>query len=281
MPRNLGRRTVWKSIDAVFCFVAGILFNVIQFFNRFHPKPRLHSQVVGKAPFEIVGKDARSTSASRGKPLRSARSARSRRESKILKDEADYRLFTEKKAGEIKAQIVERDGQIWMVKECPKHGKYEDIMSMDAGFTRWIESNFPGCDMRAHNDTKLHRHGTASITHGRGGVLTVDLTNRCNMMCDPCFTDANQVGFVHEPDWQEIKQILENAMRIKPRRQMSVQFSGGEPTLSPNFIRAVKYARKLGYNSVQCATNGIRFAQDIEFARKAADAGSALRLPAV
>ena len=27
---------------------------------------------------------------------------------------------------------------------------------------------------------------------------TVDLTNRCNMMCDPCFMDANQVGFVHE-----------------------------------------------------------------------------------
>ena len=57
---------------------------------------------------------------------------------------------------------------------------------------------FPGRDIRAHNDEKLHNHGTSTIKHGRGSVLTVDLTNRCNMMCDPCFMDANQVGFVHE-----------------------------------------------------------------------------------
>ncbi len=30
---------------------------------------------------------------------------------------------------------------------------------------------------------------------------------------------------------------------------MSVQFSGGEPTLSPYFLDAVRYARKVGYNS--------------------------------
>ncbi len=64
-------------------------------------------------------------------------------------------------------------------------------------------------------------------------MLTIDLTNRCNMMCDPCFMDANQVGFVHELSWEDIKTMLDNAITIKPRRQMSVQFSGGEPTLSP------------------------------------------------
>jgi len=43
---------------------------------------------------------------------------------------------------------------------------------------------------------------------------------------------------------------------------MSVQFSGGEPTMSPNFLEAVSYARKIGYNSVQAATNGIEFRQE-------------------
>ena len=43
--------------------------------------------------------------------------------------------------------------------------------------------------------------------------------------------------------------MLDNAIAIKPRRQMSVQFSGGEPTLSPYFLEAVAYARKVGYNS--------------------------------
>ncbi len=104
-------------------------------------------------------------------------------------------------------------------------------------------------------------------------MLTVDLTNRCNMMCDPCFMDANQVGFVHELSWEDIQTLLDNAISIKPRRQMSVQFSGGEPTLSPYFLDAVRYSRKVGYNSVQAATNGIEFAKSPEFCKQAAEAG--------
>ena len=160
-----------------------------------------------------------------------------------------------------------------MVKDCPVHGHFEDVMAVDTAFFKHLEEVFPGRDIRAHDDEKLHNHGSSTIKHGRGSVLTVDLTNRCNMMCDPCFMDANQVGFVHELSWEEIKTMLDNAISIKPRRQMSVQFSGGEPTLSPYFLDAIRYSRHVGYNSVQAATNGIEFAKDLEFAKKAAEAG--------
>ena len=146
-------------------------------------------------------------------------------------------------------------------------------MAMDPAFFKHLEEVFPGRDIRAHNDEKLHNHGSSTVKYGRGSVLTVDLTNRCNMMCDPCFMDANQVGFVHELTWEDIKTVLDNAITIKPRRQMSVQFSGGEPTLSPYFLDAVRYARKVGYNSVQAATNGIEFAKSVDFAKAAAEAG--------
>ncbi len=192
---------------------------------------------------------------------------------KILDGELPYTILLEEKVGEIKAQIIERDGKILMVKECPKHGYFEDVISIDPAFTRHLEEVFPGRDIRAHNDEKLHNHGSSTITHGRGSVLTIDLTNRCNMMCDPCFMDANQVGFVHELSWEEIKTLLDNAISIKPRRQMSVQFSGGEPTLSPYFLDAIRYARQIGYHSVQAATNGIEFAKSPEFCRQAAEAG--------
>jgi uncharacterized radical SAM superfamily Fe-S cluster-containing enzyme len=192
---------------------------------------------------------------------------------KILDGELPYTILLNEKVGEIKARIIERDGKILMVKECPKHGYFEDVMSIDPAFSRHLEEVFPGRDIRAHNDEKLHNHGSSTITHGRGSVLTIDLTNRCNMMCDPCFMDANQVGFVHELTWEEIKTLLDNAISIKPRRQMSVQFSGGEPTLSPYFLDAIRYARKIGYHSVQAATNGIEFAKSPEFCRQAAEAG--------
>ncbi len=191
----------------------------------------------------------------------------------ILDGKKDVSILLTEKVGEIKATIIERDGKIVMVKDCPIHGHFEDVMSIDPPMFKHLEESFPGRDIQAHNDEKLHNHGSSTIKHGRGSVLTVDLTNRCNMMCDPCFMDANQVGFVHELSWEDIKQVLDNAISIKPRRQMSVQFSGGEPTISPYFLDAVRYARKVGYNSVQAATNGIEFAKSPEFAREAAKAG--------
>jgi uncharacterized radical SAM superfamily Fe-S cluster-containing enzyme len=191
----------------------------------------------------------------------------------ILDGKRDYKILLTEKVGEIKAKVIERDGQILMVKDCPVHGHFEDVMAIDTAFFKHLEEVFPGRDILAHNDEKLHNHGSSTIKHGRGSVLTVDLTNRCNMMCDPCFMDANQVGFVHELSWEDIQTLLDNAISIKPRRQMSVQFSGGEPTLSPYFLDAVRYSRKVGYNSVQAATNGIEFAKDFQFAKKAAEAG--------
>src|SRR5215218_1303037 len=191
----------------------------------------------------------------------------------ILDGKRDYQILLNEKIGEIKAQIIERDGKILMVKDCPLHGHFEDVMAMDPAFFKHLEDAFPGSDIRAHNDEKLHNHGSSTIKYGRGSVLTIDLTNRCNMMCDPCFMDANQVGFVHELSWDDIKTMLDNAISIKPRRQMSVQFSGGEPTMSPHFLDAVRYAKKVGYNSVQAATNGIEFAKSPEFAKAAFEAG--------
>src|SRR3954463_415539 len=191
----------------------------------------------------------------------------------ILDGKTPIDVLYNSRPGEIKAQVIERDGKILMVKDCPVHGHFEDVMAMDTAFFKHLEDVFPGRDIRAHNDSTLHKHGSSTITHGRGSVLTVDLTNRCNMMCDPCFMDANQVGFVHELTWEDIKTLLDNAITIKPKRQMSVQFSGGERTISPYFLDAVRYARKVGYNSVQAATNGIEFAKSPEFAKQAAEAG--------
>ncbi|HKO42516.1 MAG TPA: radical SAM protein [Pyrinomonadaceae bacterium] len=191
----------------------------------------------------------------------------------IISGKKDVSVLINEKVGEIKAQIIERNNEIWMVKECPVHGRFEDMMAIDAKFLTHIEKMFPGRDIDAHADEKLHNHGSSTIKYGRGAVLTVDLTNRCNMMCDPCFMDANQVGFVHELTMDEIKEILDNAISIKPRRQMSVQFSGGEPSISPHFLESIRYSRKVGYNSVQAATNGIEFAKSKEFCREAAEAG--------
>jgi uncharacterized radical SAM superfamily Fe-S cluster-containing enzyme len=196
--------------------------------------------------------------------------------SDILSGKRELRELVDGRPGEIRARIEEKeiDGVrcVVMSKDCPTHGHFEDVMATDPAFLRRLEALYPGRDFLAPLTT-LRDHGSSSIKYGRGSVLTVDLTNRCNMMCDPCFMDANQVGYVHELGWEEIQTILDDALTVQPRRQMSIQFSGGEPTLSPHFLRAITYARKNGFFAVQCATNGVLFAQDPGLAVRAKEAG--------
>ena len=251
---------ITKHAERGLALISGGLFDVIQFFNKYKPNPSFTPKWSDKPLLKSWQKTKptlgwpRSTDSLCPNCVIEARSA-------ILAGEKEVSVLLSEKVGEIKAQIIERAGEIWMVKDCPVHGRFEDVMAIDSAFLKHIEAMFPGRDITAHNDEKLHNHGSSTIKYGRGAVLTVDLTNRCNMMCDPCFMDANQVGFVHELSMEDIKEILDNAISIKPRRQMSVQFSGGEPTISPHFIEAIRYSRKVGYNSVQAATNGIEFAK--------------------
>jgi uncharacterized radical SAM superfamily Fe-S cluster-containing enzyme len=191
----------------------------------------------------------------------------------ILRGERDLADLVHGHLGEIKAHITEDQGRLVIRKTCREHGDFEDLLSIDVEFSRLIEARYPGRDFRTLGDELVHRHGTSSIQYGRGTVLTIDLTNRCNMMCDPCFMDANQVGYVHELALDEIKEILDASVSFKPRRQMTVQFSGGEPTMSPHFLEACRYAKEVGYFNVQAATNGLRFALEPEFAYQSVEAG--------
>ena len=261
-----------KHAEKALTLLAGGAFNAIQSVNKYKPNPSFTPKWSDKPLLKSWQKSKPTLGWPRTTDSLCPNCVIEARE-EIISGKKDVSVLINEKVGEIKAQIVERDGEIWMIKDCPVHGHFEDMMAIDSKFLTHIEAMFPGRDIDAHNDEKLHNHGSSTVKYGRGAVLTVDLTNRCNMMCDPCFMDANQVGFVHELSMDEIKEILDNAITIKPRRQMSVQFSGGEPSISPHFIEAIKYSRKVGYNSVQAATNGIEFAKSKEFCREAAAAG--------
>ena len=182
---------------------------------------------------------------------------------------ADFR----DKPGIIEAEILEEAGRILMRKACEKHGPFEDVLSDHPDFFRRMESLAFGRDFRCVGDEKVHNHGANSIKTGRGSHLIIDLTNRCNMVCSPCYMDANAASFVHELDMQDARDLFARAMSFKPQREINVLFSGGEATLSPVFLEAVRHAKNMGFHRIHVATNGIRFAQDRDFAVQAKAAG--------
>jgi len=175
--------------------------------------------------------------------------------------------------GVIDAHILEDSGRILMRKACAKHGPFEDVLSTNPAFFKRMESLYFGHDFPCAEHTDFDDHGRSTVRTGRGIALVVDLTNRCNLKCSPCFMDANHGTYVHELSMDDVRQIFDRARRVKPQRDVNVLFAGGEPTIASNFLDAVRYAKSVGFNRICVVTNGIRFAQEDGFAGLAQAAG--------
>ncbi len=178
----------------------------------------------------------------------------------------------------IKARVFEEKGNVMMEKTCPEHGYFKDKYWSDAKYFLWAEKYaFDGDGItNPRTVSKTECPGNCGICpeHKSHTVLAnLDLTNRCNLQCPVCFANANAAGYVYEPSYAEVVKMMENLRANQPVPTPAIQFSGGEPTIYPRFFDVIRKARELGFAQVQIATNGIKIANDPEFANKMKDAG--------
>lgn len=82
-------------------------------------------------------------------------------------------------------------------------------------------------------------------------VVTVELTNQCNLRCRHCYANAGE-KLDNELSLDEIKELLGELSRLGT---MEVEFSGGEPLLRPDLFEIVAHAKDLDF-SVVLITNG-------------------------
>jgi len=95
----------------------------------------------------------------------------------------------------------------------------------------------------------------------------VRLTKTCNNNCIFCLDKDNQDGtFI---PFSKIKQELKEGIETGAERAV---LSGGEPTLHPQFLEVVKFAKELGYKKIQIVTNGRMFSYK-GFLKKAIERG--------
>jgi hypothetical protein len=171
-----------------------------------------------------------------------------------------------------------RDGSVWIEKTCPDHGYYRDCINRDVnhyakmahmGFTEscgLLNPSVRGAKRCPSECGICDGHQSPSI------LANIDLTNRCNLNCPICFANANVAGYVYEPSYDEIVKMMQRLRDYRPTPCTCVQFSGGEPTIHPDFHKIVAKAISMGFSQIQIATNGIKMAEE-EFARKSAEAG--------
>jgi len=178
----------------------------------------------------------------------------------------------------IRADIFADTGKVVMEKNCTEHGTFRDIVFSDVALylkmEQWVFGDNRGLSNPAvDNATKCPDDcGMCGMHTSHTGLANVDLTNRCNLTCPVCFANANVQGYVYEPSIELVRKQLQALRDEKPVAGRVVQFSGGEPTIHPQWLEILSMTREMGFSHVQAATNGIMFA-DEAFAHASKAAG--------
>jgi len=179
-------------------------------------------------------------------------------------------------------RIYEENGVIYLEKNCPEHGRFEDVYWGDAElykrfYKEWNSAKYMGfglekpltrVDKGCPYDCGLcPQHKTSTVL----GII--DVTNRCNMACPICFAYAGAANYVYEPTYKQIVEMIKLLRSNSPWPCNALQFSGGEPTLRNDLPDLIREAKKAGIDHVEVNTNGLRLAEDIDYFRELYEAG--------
>ena len=181
----------------------------------------------------------------------------------------------------IEADVVEEDGKALIKKECPEHGKFQDIYWSDAQLYKWAQK-FAHIGRGVENPRTKEDRGCPldcgicpnHKSHTTLGII--DVTNRCNMRCPICFANAAAAGYVYEPTFEQVVEMIRNLRANKPVPAPALQLSGGEPTLRDDLPDIVRAAKEAGFPHVEVNTNGIRIAEDLGFVKRLVKAGASV-----
>jgi len=158
------------------------------------------------------------------------------------------------KCGElVPSRRVVRDENVYLVKDCPKCGTTEALVSSDPARHFLKRELDPGAD----HPTCPNVQCRACKVHKRPRYAFVDVTNRCNMNCPMCADGVRGHGFVFEPPMDYFKAIFDHLAGFEPKP--TIALFGGEPTVRDDLLEIIALARSYGFNT-RVLTNGIRMA---------------------
>jgi uncharacterized radical SAM superfamily Fe-S cluster-containing enzyme len=174
----------------------------------------------------------------------------------------------------VDAKIVFEDGKVWMLKLCPRHGQSRALVADDVDYYRRSRELFlktPEQPMVYNTPVKWgcpYDCGLCPDHEQHSCLALVEICDACNLTCPICYAGSGQ----HRTEFRslaEIEAMLDCVVRNEKHPDV-VQISGGEPTLHADFFRVLEMCKERPIRHLMINTNGIRIAQDEEFAERLA-----------
>ncbi len=180
----------------------------------------------------------------------------------------------------VQAKEVIQDGKVWLLKRCAEHGPQRVLIADDAVYWRWARERFVKAPEQVAAYNTSHRWGCPydcgiCPEHEQHGCLSIlEVTDACNLRCPTCYAASGPERQTHR-SLAVIEGMLDRIVANEGGSPDIVQISGGEPTVHPEFWAILAACRRRPIRHLMLNTNGVRLANEADFAQRLADAGAA------
>jgi len=171
----------------------------------------------------------------------------------------------------VPGKIVARDGRVFVRKHCATHGIQEELLEDNAAyFIRRNEFSRPGSSCAVQTGIVNgcpYDCGLCPNHEQHTCIGLIEVNTGCDMGCPTCYAESGRPGELALPT---IRRMIDFYIASEFGNAEILQVSGGEPTLHPQILDILAYARSTKLAYVMLNTNGLRLATDEPFVKELA-----------
>lgn len=183
---------------------------------------------------------------------------------------------------QIEAKIIIKADDVFLEKWCPAHGFERTLICDDAEYYRMCREVYVKLpEMPEQFNTKMvygcpYDCGLCPDHMQHSCLSVIEVTDSCNLNCPVCYAESGPHCQQHR-SLPEVIAMLDAVVANEGEADV-VQFSGGEPTLHPEFFTILDAARARPIRHLMINTNGIVIANDPVFAERLAAYGKGIEI---
>ena len=170
----------------------------------------------------------------------------------------------------IPARVVERNGEVWMLKQCACTGatrEFEALLSSDVRHYH-RSSGQGGCGNGGCCCGSAPEGEAAGARTNHSCNVLIEITQQCNLTCPACYA-ASSPKQTEYLSVEEVGRLADQLVAQGHGDADVVQLSGGEPTLHPELLAIIETVLARGFRKLYLNTNGTRLANETFAARLA------------
>jgi uncharacterized radical SAM superfamily Fe-S cluster-containing enzyme len=174
----------------------------------------------------------------------------------------------------VEGSIVSDGRVVYLLKNCSEHGSVKLKMWPDVDHYRWMRSfDFPRVPPRLRKDAAA-RCPTSCGLCGRHlrkpTLMEIEVTRRCNLRCPVCFIGEGKTA---EPSLAELQRLCTSVLE-EAGPGISIQLTGGEPTVREDLAEVVRLGRSTGFSAIEINTNGLAIAAQADLLPRLKESGA-------